>query len=239
MVNERSGADVTKRSTTTKLGHPRADLAVLLGGLPLLGAGLGLALPALARQLVKLPVMPAEKLVEFAGSLGAAWHLLVLAVLGAALGAGAGVIGLSESLVLTLDDTRLRSEGGGGDGEESLRREDVGAVFADGKELVVLAGDSRQLLRGEHAAPARKLAEAFRAHGWPWHESDPYADLWQRWIPRAPAAPAELDAILAARKEALKRKAKDDVRELSQSADRLGYALRDEGKDQFWRPLAC
>ncbi|GAA2073081.1 hypothetical protein GCM10009801_26130 [Streptomyces albiaxialis] len=244
MVNEQPGKDIphpelperpSPDGAATKLGHPRSERALLLGGLPLVGAALGVALPFLARQLVKLPTLPMEKLVEFVATLGEAWHYLALAGAGLVLGVVCGLIALTESLEITLTDARVEAEGDGT--EESLAREDVAAVFVDGKQLVVLGRDSGQLLRAEHAAPAAALAAAFRAHGYPWYEADPYAALYRRWIPHSPDTGPELNALLTARKDARKRKDADDVRDLTRAAERLGYAVRDKDTDQFWRPL--
>ncbi|MFG3252699.1 hypothetical protein [Streptomyces sp. NPDC048172] len=238
MVNEQPARERTAKSPAgapTKLGHSRTDSVLLLGGLPLLGAGLGLLLPLLARQLVKLPTLPVEKLIEFVATLDETWHFLVLAGAGAALGVVGGLLALTESMEITLTDSRIEVEGDGTD--ESFARDDVSAVFVDGKELVVLGRDSGHLLRGEPAAAAAELAAAFRAHGYPWHDADPYAALYQRWIPHSPETGPELNALLTARKDARKRKDADDVRDLTSAAERLGYTLRDKNTDQFWRPL--
>ncbi|MFJ2769943.1 hypothetical protein [Streptomyces sp. NPDC087300] len=223
------------RGGTTALGHPRGDLLLLLVGLPAAGLALGLALPRLARWASGSPVLPWRQAVEFVGGLDALWQTGIVMAVGLVAGVVLSFMALAEDMTLELTDTEVRTERG--DETRAFARTDVSAVFIDGQQLVLLGTDSAELLRGGHAPRAADVAAAFRAHGYPWRDGDPYAALFHRWIPEAPGLPAEMHALLAARKGALKRDKGRDARELAELARGLGYVVRDEGKDQYWRAL--
>lgn len=228
------------KDRTTVLGYPRGDLLTMLIGIPLLGLLIGLGLPPLARWLSESPVLPWRDGITFVGSLDEPWQVGLAMGVGLVAGLVAGVLiaftELDETVKLKLTDQELAAE----QHEQTLtiERARVSAVFLDGKDLVVLDEGSRQFTRGVHKASAPALAAAFRAHGYPWQDADPHASLFRRWIPGAPGLPAEAHAVLAARKVALKSEAKEDVRDLGETLQGLGYVVRDEGKDQYWRPPA-
>lgn len=225
-----------RKDRTTVLGYPRGDLLTILIGTPILGLLLGLALPPLARWLSDLPVLPWRDGITFVGSLDKPWQTAIATGVGLVGGLLLAVTELAETLKLSLTDRELVTEQH--DVTRTIERARVSAVFLDGKELVVLDETSRQFTRGAHKTAAPALAEAFRSHGYPWQDTDPYAPLFHRWIPGAPGLPAEAHAVLAARKAALKSEAEEDVRDLAETMQGLGYVVRDEGKDQYWRPLA-
>jgi hypothetical protein len=224
------------RPTVTVLGYPRGDLLTILIGTPLLGLLLGLALPPLARWLSKSPVLPWRDGITFVGSLDRPWQTGVAVGIGLVGGLLLAFTDIDETLKLRLTDAELVTEQH--EDKRTVEHSRISAVFLDGKELVVLDETSRQVTRGTHKASAATLARAFRAHDYPWRDADPHATLFSRWIPGAPGLPAEAHAVLAARKAALKRKAGEDVRDLGEMLQGLGYVVRDEGKDQHWRPLA-
>ncbi|QES41318.1 hypothetical protein DEJ49_10115 [Streptomyces venezuelae] len=231
---ERGNSQVQGR--TTHLRHPRSDLLLLLIGTPVLGLLLGLALPPFARWVSGSPVLPWRAGIEFLGRLDAPWQLGLFVAAGFVVGVLLVFTALAEELSLKLTDERVEV---GRDGRSrTFGRADVSAVFLDGKQLVLLGADSGELVRGAHASRAAALADAFRAHGYPWRDADPHASLFHRWVPGTPDLPAEVHALLAARKAALQRKAPRDAGDLGETVRELGYVVRDEGTDQYWRPLA-
>ncbi|MEU7579093.1 hypothetical protein AB0B50_16000 [Streptomyces sp. NPDC041068] len=230
----RGGA--SSREETTEIGHPRGDLALILVGMPLLGLLLGLALPRLARWASGSPVLPWRDGIEFIGGLDAPWQTALVMAAGLVAGLLLAFTALAESMKVRLSDARVTVEQEGR--TRTFERADVSAVFLDGKHLVLLGADSGELARGENGARAAALAGAFRAHGYPWRDADPHASLFRRWIPGTPDLPAEVHALLAARKAALKRDAGRDARDLVETVRGLGFVVRDEGKEQHWRPLA-
>lgn len=224
------------RGRTTELGHPWSDLLLLLVGTPLVGLLLGLSVPRLARWVSGSPVLPWRDGIEFLGRLDAPWQTGLFVAAGLVAGVLLVLTALSEDVRLKLTDERVRVEQDGR--SRTFERADVSAVFLDGRQLVLLGTDSGQLVRGEPAPRAAALAEAFRAHGYPWQDADPHASLFRRWIPGTPDLPAEIHALLAARQAARERKAPRDAGDLVDTVRGLGYVVRDEGAEQYWRPLA-
>ncbi|WP_369215932.1 YqeB family protein [Streptomyces flavofungini] len=220
---------------TTDLRHSKGDLWVLLAGLPAAGLLIGLAVPRLARWASDSPVLPWRDAVAFVGGLDAPWQTGVVMAAGLVVGLVLAFVAMAEAMRLRLTDEEVRVEQH--DSTLVLRRADIAAVFRDGKHLVVLGRDSAELARGEHQAPAAALAEAFRAHGYPWRDADPHAALFRRWIPGTPDLPAEAHALLKAREAALKRDAPRDARDLAEAVREAGFAVRDEKGEQYVRPL--
>ncbi|MEV0317881.1 hypothetical protein ACIBKX_03030 [Streptomyces sp. NPDC050658] len=223
------------KNRTTALGYPRGDLLVVLIGMPVLGLLLAVALPPLARWVAESPVLPWRDGITFVGSLDKPWQAGVVTAVGLVAGLLIAVTEITEALKLKLTDARLETDQR--DRVRTIERSDVSAVFLDGKDLVILDGTSREFARGPRTASAAKLARSFRAHGYPWREADPHARLFQRWIPGVPDLPTEAHAVLAAREAALKRKAGTDARDLREMLQDLGVLVRDESKNQYWRPL--
>ncbi|MBB6421378.1 hypothetical protein [Streptomyces sp. AK010] len=220
--------------TVTVLGYPRSDMMVILLGMPLLGVALGLLLPVVARWAIELPKLPLRTVFKFLAAADEPWKVAAFMGGGLLLGIGFAFVALSESLKITLTDARMEIER---EDRKTIDRADVAAVFMDGKSLVVLDHDSRQFVRGTHEAPVEKLAAAFRAHGYPWLDHDPYGDLFRAWAPDSRELSAEVNSLLKARQEARKRKSSSGVQELTHSLENLGYTVRDQGNEQFWRPL--
>ncbi|MET8689590.1 hypothetical protein ABZV77_35845 [Streptomyces sp. NPDC004732] len=221
---------------TTELGHPRSDLLLLLVGTPLVGLLLGLAVPRLARWASGSPVLPWRDGIQFLGRLDAPWQVGLFVAAGFVAGVLLVLMAVSEDMRLKLTDEQVHV---GQDGRSrTFERADVSAVFLDGRQLVLLGTDSGELVRGVPAPRAAALAEAFRAHGYPFRDADPHASLFHRWIPGTPDLPAEVHALLAARRAALGRKAPRDAGDLVETVRGLGYVVRDEGTEQYWRPLA-
>ncbi|MGW7083387.1 YqeB family protein [Streptomyces sp. NPDC054871] len=237
MTSEESlGPVPLRKDRTTVLGYPRGDLLTVLIGMPILGLLLGIALPPLARWLSDLPVLPRRDGIALVGSLDRPWHTAIAVGVGLVVGLLLAGTDYDETLKLTLTDQELVADLH--ERKRSIERARVSAVFLDGKELVVLDESSREFTRGVHKTAASPLAKALRSHGYPWRDADPHAALFHRWIPGVPGLPAEAHAVLAARKAALKNKAAEDVRDLAETMQGLGYVVRDEGKDQYWRALA-
>ncbi|MEV7191440.1 hypothetical protein AB0N81_06485 [Streptomyces sp. NPDC093510] len=236
MAGKELGGARDARGGTTELGHPRSDLLLLLVGLPVLGLLLGLVVPRLARWASGSPVLPWRDGIEFIGRFDAPWQTALVMAAGLVAGLALAFTAIAETATLKLSDALVHVER---DGRTwSFERADVSAVFLDGKQLVLLGADSGELVREEHGPRAAALAGAFRAHGYPWRDADPHASLFHRWIPGTPDLPAEVHALLAARKAALKRKAPQDARDLAETVRGLGFVVRGEGAQQFWRPLA-
>ena len=225
-----------ERGTATELGMPLGDRIVIFLGVPAIGLLIGLLLPPLARWAlgwsVALPMRPAFRVV---GAVDRPWEIAVNLAIWLVLGLVVVASAMTESMSVTITDTELRLHKG--DWNRTIPRTDVDAVFMEGKRLVVLDRESRQLVRDAAHAPASALSATLRAYGYRWRDADPYQGLYRRWWTDTPELPEAVNKVLAARELALKRKAADEVRELGDAVQRLGFAIREEGPRQYWRPL--
>lgn len=219
----------------TVLGLSTAVRTLLIVGGPLLGLVLGYYLPAIAGWLSTLPWIPMRgpfRLIAFFDEWWAGVAFLITGLLLGALFAHAAITG---SLRLVVTDRSLRLDLD--ERSRTVDRELIDAVFLDGPELVVLDRESRQLARERHESTAEAIAQAMRAHGYPWTEGDPYQQLYRRWVRDTPDLPASVNAVLVARETALRRKVRRDVVELGDEVQKLGFVVRDDGHRQYWRPL--
>ncbi|GAA3451338.1 YqeB family protein [Dactylosporangium matsuzakiense] len=218
------------------LGLSRGDRVLLLAGFPLVGGLVGWGLPFAARWLLELPWVPFGGPLRLVRHLGSGWGLAGIVAAGVLLAAAAGVVAVHEALRVT-----VRADGllvVRGDRRVEIARRDVDAVFVDGKLLVVLDRESRQVVRDrlENAGRAG-VRRAFLELGYPWVPRDPYAELFRRWVPDLPDLPGAVNAVLAARAKALEAKSGSDAEELRDEVQKLGYTVKDAGKAQHWRPL--
>lgn len=220
----------------TVLAMPFADRLVMFVGIPALVLLLGLGLPALARWALSWDTaLPFKPVFRFVGAIDKPWEIAVNLTIWLLLATVVVFTAARESMRVTVTDAAMRVEKD--DQVRTFARDDVSAVFLDGKKLVVLDQRSRQLLRDTHEASRSTLAEGFRRHGYPWYDSDPYTDLFRPWSAGSAELPEMADDVLAARQSALRTKAHPEVRSLAAMLEKMGYVVRDEGARQFWRPL--
>ena len=226
-------SEIPAKQTVLRLS--RRDLLLLLVGGPLLGAVLGVVLPPLADWMVELRWVPMRGPFELLSSLDGGLTLLWCALAGLLLGLGLATLAVLSCLKVTVSAASVRAEKD--DNVRVIAREDIDAVFLDGKRLVILDQASRQLLCETIEARPEDVARAFTAHGYPWTATDPFAELYRRWVPDTPDLPAAANAVLKARENALKKKAADDAAELRDEVQKLGFVVRDDAAKQYWRPL--
>jgi hypothetical protein len=219
-----------------ELGLSRADRWLIWMGFPVAGLAVGWALPLLARWLLGLPWVPLAGPLRLVAALDAGVGRVALVGAGLLLGLVFAFVAVYETLRVTVADTGLRLRLG--DADRTVPRGEVSAVFVDGRHLVVLDRESRQVVRERlERAGDPQVPGAFRAHGYPWLERDPYAALFRRWVPDLPDLPGAVNAVLAARAVALTNKSGTDAAELRDEVQKLGYTVRDDGTTQHWRPL--
>jgi hypothetical protein len=222
--------------SATRLAPGRADRLVLLVGVPVVCLLVGALLPVVARWLLDLsPGLPFRPVFRFVGAVDTPVEIAINLVIWLLVGLAVARSATADTTRLTVTDDAVRVERR--DRSESIPRDDVADVFLDGGKLVMLDRRSRQLVRDPAPAAEDATAAVFRAHGYPWRDGDPFADLYRRWQPDTPDLPASVNAVLAAREAALKKKAHGDVRDLADALHKLGYVARDEGSRQYWRPL--
>jgi len=219
----------------TVLGLSLGDRLLFMIGAPGLGLVLGYFIPRIADWATTLPWMPFEGPLRLIASFDGFWGAVGLLVGGLALGVFAAAAVITMTLKVTLTDTEIQLSKD--DKTRTIARSDVGVVFIDGKKLVILDGESRELAREEYEASADDVERAFQSHGYPWVSEDPHADLFRRWVPDHPDLPGAVNAVLRAREIALTKKAADDAADLRTEVQKLGFVVRDEGLRQYVRPL--
>ena len=212
------------------------DRALVTAGPAALGLVLAVVLPMIARWAVGLGIaLPFRPAWVVAGSIDRWWEVAVQAALLVALGAVATMEILRRTAGVTVGPEQVRLDRG--DDHLALDRADIEAIYRDGDALVVLDRESKQAFRGETRADAAVLERTFREFGYPWRDGDPFAGLYHRWVPETGLLPVAADAVLSARAVALRKKAAKEAGELRGALEKLGYAVRDDGDRQFWRPL--
>jgi hypothetical protein len=219
----------------TVLGLALPDRILVIVGAPALGLALGYFLPRTAKWVVTLPWAPLRGPLKLVASLQGSWVGIAVPAAGLVLGIVLAWFVIAESLTVTLTAAEIRLAKG--DGSRTIARADVDAVFLDGDKLVVLDRESRQLVREKFEGTAAAAARSFRSHGYPWVDEDPYAELFRRWVPGTPDLPSAVNAVLSAREVVLKKKAADEIAELRDEVQKLGFVVRDNGVRQYWRPL--
>jgi hypothetical protein len=215
-----------------ELDFTPVDRVLVAAGPAAAGLLLAAVLPIAARWLLGLHIaLPFRAIVRVIGAIDRPWELAIEAAVLVLAGLFVTVMLLERLVVVTVDPVQARL------GETVIPRNDVAALYPEGDSLVVLDRESRQAARCMTRARRGALAEAFQQFGYPWRDTDPYANLYQPWNSAADSLPPAVDAVLAARAVAVRKKAAKEAGELRATLEKLGYAVRDDGGKQFWRPL--
>ncbi|GAA1753879.1 hypothetical protein [Streptomonospora arabica] len=232
--------DAPAPGKATVVAPARSERVLMWGGLPLLGAVLGALLKTLAEWLATWPWTPFEGPVQLISTLPDTPTRIGGAVVGLVAGLVLALIGESESGTVTVDGGEAVVESG--DRRVAFRRSQVSAVFKEGKRLVALGPRTEELAGQATDLDARRLAAAFRKHGYPWREGgDPCAADYRRWVEGVPDLSASAHGLFAARARALRKDGSDaarDAEELRAELGKLGLVVRDERKTQYWRAIA-
>lgn len=162
------------------------------------GVGLGFALPTVARLLergLEVTPFPVPGILHGIAELPHIWSVPIMTVLGLV---GAGFIATAshtEALRLTIYDDHVEYGQNGAEGW--IDRSDVSRVYVDGRYLVFLnrVGTVRHRLDADALSKTR-VADAFRAHDYPWSETDPYDAQYVTWIDGRPEFSEHEHALL-------------------------------------------
>lgn len=210
-----------------------ADRMLVWAVPPLLGAVVGWFLPAIADWETGLAWVPFQGPLELIATIQGPWIVIVTAVLGLLAGMVLSHIAIKESLAVRLSDREitLRIH----EAERTFAREEVSAVFLDGKQLVLLGTEGQELYREKPEAKRDAVAEAFKRHGYSWRDRDPFADDYVRWVADSPELTPAMNALFLAREKAMENEDKEDAADLRLELSKLGITVRDDGKKQYWR----
>ncbi|MDJ0392689.1 hypothetical protein QMK17_05030 [Rhodococcus sp. G-MC3] len=202
---------------------------------PVVGGLLGFFLPRVAGWATTLAWVPFQGPLELVSSWSDWWVRYVFTVGGVMLGAAFVAFVLYNSVKIVVAEVGIRLTENGETRE--ISRSAAATVFLDGKELVVLDGSSRQIVRTPVEERSAAVQQAFVSHGYSFVKEDPYSELYRRWVPDTPSLPDEINAVMRARAKFLEKKATADARELRRELDRNGIVVRDSKSRQYWRPL--
>jgi len=139
-------------------------------GCPLLGAGVGYGAWAIAAWVASLPAFPFQGVFRALTSIPQPWSTLAGIAAGVALGLGFAVLWAGDRLIVTVSAHRVTLVRG----DKTRRIEaDLEAVYREGKELVMVTSDGRELVREKTDLGTPELAKAFTEHGLPWLDEPP------------------------------------------------------------------
>lgn len=221
------------------VAEPLFVRVVVWVGMPLLGAGAGWLVRWGADWADSLPWAPFDGLWRLVASLPEPEVTVGAVVVGALLGLGVSLVAAAERLTVTVTPGSVTLRRGNGSVRE-IHRAAIGAAFLDGKQLVLLGRTTEELAREQSDLEGKDLAGAFTAHGYPWHAGgDPHRDEYRRYVEGMPDLPPGADALLRARQRALDKGDGDDLAQFRGELARIGLAVRDEKKRQFWRRTAA
>jgi hypothetical protein len=226
--------DYSPRESTVLAFSP-AGRALVLAGPALVGVLVAVLAPILARWLVDLGFPVLGVVWRVIGSVDTWWKVAIQAAIFVVVGILVSVEIVRRSTRVTIGRAEVLLETG--DQVVAVGRPEVDFVFMDGSFLVILDHESRRLFHGEPQADPAPLERVFREYGYPWRDGDPFTDLYRPWVPDSGQLPVEVDAVLSARAVALSKKAGREAAELRETLEKLGFAIRDDGDRQLWRPL--
>lgn len=218
----------------TVVSRPRWEAVLVWLGFPALGALAGLAVRPLADWILGTSWIPDFGPVRFAAELPQPQGTIAAVAAGVVIGVLLALTAEGEVLRVAVgpDGVTLTRDGKSRD----IVRGDVTAVFADGKELVLVGRSGEELAREKSDLATPRLAAAFGSHGYPWRAGgDPHRAEFRRWVPDEPELPAGANAVLKARSVALEKGEQRDLAELREELAKLGVVVRDQDKRQYWR----
>lgn len=197
------------------------------------GALLGLVLAHVPGWIAALPWFPnQEKISELAAVIGLKATVALVAA-GALLGALVALTAYDGIVTVTVDEESVTVKRG--DDESTFLRGAVSGAFVDAEDLVLLGLNGEELTRVRTGLKPHRLRAGFDAHGYDWHERDPYGEEFTRWIDGTSHLSQDAHAILRARQNAIESGDTGDLRELRRELSRHGVFVREEGTRQYWR----
>ncbi|MER7083070.1 hypothetical protein SAMN02982929_03045 [Saccharopolyspora kobensis] len=201
---------------------------------PLVGALLLLLLRLASGWVAGLPWAPFQGVFELAASVADPWGTIGAVAIGAFIGFGFAGLFAKERLTVIVAPERLTLAIG--DTEQHLDRDQVDAVFVDGKDFVVLDAAGAELVRRQSELDRKELRKAFTEHGYPWRDGDPHE--YRLWDDDSSELPLRINALLADRERALRKRDHKEAALLRAELAERGIVVRDSQRRQYWRSVA-
>ena len=217
----------------TVLGFDKFEKVLIIVVPMILGAVIGWFIPVIAEWILKLPIVPMEKLIIMISSLNHFWVSIVATIIGVIVGLIFSMIVFSETLKVIISDhqVKLVIE----DVEKVIEKKEISAIYMENKNLIVLGQSANELYRELSEFKMEVAREAFLYHSYPWKEEDPFASQYKRWVLDHPDFPADINALLNARAGALKEDNKEEAKHLREDLAKVGIVIRGDKKAQYVR----
>lgn len=204
---------------------------------PIFGAGLGWFLPVIAEWLLTLSFIPGMFL--FPLELIVSWNSVRLTIIAGVIGMIAGIFFsqfiFSEILKATISDEEIKLLFK--NKEETIKKKDIFAVYMEDQQIVILDFDGNERYRERLESKKTFVQEVLYSHNYPWTEEDPFKDQYQRWVTGHPDYPANINTLLAAREQAMKKEEEEEAKVLRKDLAQLGVVIRDEMERQYVRKI--
>ncbi|MFC4403031.1 hypothetical protein [Gracilibacillus xinjiangensis] len=200
---------------------------------PIIGAILGWYIPTILEWIIKLPFIPFQGILEWLATLESNWIPIISTILGGVAGIFFSNFVFHEILkiIVTDEEVKLNIR----KSVEIFKKREISSIYMEGKQLVFLNREGMELFRGHPDYKRQLIIEAFKEHHYPWKEEDPFEDEYQRWVPGHPGLPQYVNALLAAREQALIDEETKEAKILRKDLAKLGVVIRDNGKRQYVR----
>lgn len=217
------------------VGPPAWFGPAALVGLPLVGLIVGCGVLWLADWVAGLAWAPFQGPFRLVAEAPRPAATVVVLAIGTVAGFLLGLMVLADSLVVEVSADRVTLRRG--DTVTTVERAELGSVHADAKDLVFLDTAGSEVARTASDLPLARVRAALVEAGHPWHDTDPYADDFRRWVEDTPDLSGAVNAVLAARSRALDKGDTDDAADLRRELIKLGIVLHDRDDRQYWRAV--
>lgn len=217
----------------TLLNFSKTDKVILWLGFPLLGLVLGWFLPSIAKWTSTLPWVPFQGPLNLIASYNGAWVGFITMVLGLLVGIMVTLFSFHESLEMTIYDEKVKLKLR--DDETILKKEDISIVFIDGKQLVLLGNDEKELFRYKQELNRNTVGAAFLKHNYLWSDTAPFIDEYKKWVLDCPDLSPSANALLKARKVAIEDGNDEEVFQLAKELWKLRVSVKEKNKSQYYR----
>lgn len=200
---------------------------------PAVGAAVVWGLTLAAGWITTLKWFPAQGMFELITEIAEPWATIGAFVLGAALGFVFALIWATEMMAVEVAHDRvvLRKD----DKSFDFGRNEIESAFAEGKQLVLLSPSGAELARETSDLSSAKLERAFTEQGYRWRARDPFADDFRLWVEHTPDLPADVNALLTARRKAIEKYENEEAAELAREIRKRGVYIKDTKKRQYYR----
>jgi uncharacterized protein involved in high-affinity Fe2+ transport len=177
--------------------------------------------------------MPLRDWISIIASMKEPYATVGCVVVGAGAGAFCVRLVMRSSVAMSVTGKRIIWKAGGK--PRKFERAEIGAVFFDGDDLILLGPAGDELTRADSNMEHDVVAATMTKYGYPWSDADPYLDDYRRWVDDMPGLSLAINALMKARQKALQENEADSAAELRADLAKLGVVIRQTDDRQFYR----